>query len=51
MNNEGEIVDVIMSINPPYTNMVFGGIKPIKFRKKVLNEMLNANELEKYSVE
>ena len=33
-------MDVMVSINPPYTNMVFGGIKPMEFRKKVLNEML-----------
>ena len=30
----------MISINPPYTNMIFGGIKPMEFRKKVLNEVL-----------
>lgn len=34
------MMDVMISINPPYTNMIFGGIKPMEFRKKVLNEML-----------
>lgn len=33
-------MDVMASINPPYSNMIFGGIKPMEFRKKVLNEML-----------
>lgn len=31
---------VLVSINPPYTNLIFSGEKPMEFRRKVLNSML-----------
>lgn len=30
---------VLISINPPYTDMIFSGYKPFEFRKKVLKGM------------
>lgn len=32
-------MEVMISINPPYTDMIFSGCKPFEFRKQVLKEM------------
>lgn len=37
---------VLISINPPYTDMIFSGYKPFEFRKKVLRGMDEGYPLE-----
>ena len=45
-------MDAMISINPPYTRMIFGGTKPMEFRKKVLNDMLKEDpEMDVYIYE
>lgn len=32
-------MDIMISINPPYTKMILSGYKPVEYRKKILKNI------------
>lgn len=38
---------IIISINPPYTDLILSGYKPMEFRRKIINSMLSNSETDR----
>lgn len=38
-------MDIMISINPPYTDMILNGYKPVEYRKKILKNIKQFDRL------